>query len=155
MLDGIYTWADGVKARAAIHGDKIIFGLPLIFPEDDFRQEYYGAIKNGIILTDDKDEYNKEYYGYVTEEHILHGHGTLTLKNGMGSFRGEWDNGMMKDHEEDLRKVEEEWKAIKQEEKEEQEKFRNVIKNCKDQERDLQLDEYRQKGEWKLFLDYL
>ena len=53
MLDGIYTWADGVKARAAIHEGRIIFGLPLIFPEDDFRKEYNGSIKDGFVLFDD------------------------------------------------------------------------------------------------------
>ena len=50
-------------------------------------------------MTAHKDEYKREYYGYVMDDHIMHGHGTLKLKNGMGSFRGEWDNGVMKDHE--------------------------------------------------------
>ena len=59
----------------------------------------------------------------MTEGHILHGYGTLTLKNGMGTYSGEWDNGVMKGCEEELRRIEQEWRSGKEVAKEDQFRF--------------------------------
>ena len=58
---GVYTWANKISARVTFLMGEIIYEMPLIFPEDDFRKEYYGSVKNGCVL---------------------HGEGTLYLKNG-------------------------------------------------------------------------
>ena len=70
---GVYTWANNISARVTFLMGEIIYEMPLIFPEDDFRKEYNGSVKNGCVL---------------------HGEGTLHLKNGL-TFFGEWVNGCL------------------------------------------------------------
>ena len=66
---------------------EIIFEMPLTFPEDDFRKEYYGSVKNGCVL---------------------HGEGTLYLKNGR-TFFGEWVNGGLSGRSRELQREERQW----------------------------------------------
>ena len=76
QAQGVYSWANGVQARVTSHDGAMLFDLPLVFPEEDFRAEYAGA--------------------FLTEGPVLHGHGTLTLKNGK-TFAGNWVDGQLVD----------------------------------------------------------
>ena len=40
---GVYTWENGTRARVTTKANQLLFDLPLIFPQDDFRREYAGA----------------------------------------------------------------------------------------------------------------
>ena len=70
--------------------EEIQFDRRLIFPEDDFRMEYRGAVK----------------------ENTMHGKGTLTLKS-LKSYTGEWENNVFKDENARIKllEFEEAWKA--------------------------------------------
>ena len=49
---GLYIWNDGIRQRVTMNNqeDKMIFEKRLIFPEDDFRIEYRGELKDKRIL---------------------------------------------------------------------------------------------------------
>ena len=68
---GTYKWANGIKSRIILSQGEMAFEPPLIYPDEDFRKEYNGALKNG---------------------YVMHGKGTLTLKNGK-QYTGEWIAG--------------------------------------------------------------
>ena len=54
----------------------MMFARHIIYPENDYRKEFNGAVKDG---------------------HIPHGQGTLTLKNGK-EFNGDWVDGACEAH---------------------------------------------------------
>ena len=65
-------WVNGDIARFTYSSDKFTFeDNRIIFPENDFKMEYRGEVVN---------------------EHVMHGTGTLTLKNG-AAYEGEWVAG--------------------------------------------------------------
>ena len=84
---GVYTWKEnGIQARVHIEEGNLVFDDRLIYPEDDFRMEYRGSLKKG---------------------NIMHGRGTLTLRNREGSeqksYTGEWkDNVFVDEREKEL-----------------------------------------------------
>ena len=94
---GIYIWANGVKARASTHEGKLIYDFPLIYPEEDFRLEYSGYFKK--------------------DGPVPHGYGTLTLKNGK-LFAGNFVNGVLEEHTDEIYNEEKKWIEIKLEEEE-------------------------------------
>ena len=57
---GVYTFGNGIRARAVYENGEFVFDNRVIFAEDDYRMEYRGELK---------------------DNHIMHGKGTLTLKN--------------------------------------------------------------------------
>ena len=65
---GVYVWANGIKAPVSFKDGKICFGQRLIYPDNDYRLEYRGEVK---------------------DKNIMHGKGTLTLKSG-STFEGNW-----------------------------------------------------------------
>ena len=73
-----------------LHQGETTFEQPLIYPDNDFRKEYHGAVKNG---------------------HVMHGQGTLTLKNGK-CFTGEWVSGTNATYATDIQNLETEWKNL-------------------------------------------
>ena len=56
------------------------FEDPVIYPEDDFRKEYRGQVKDG---------------------YVLHGEGTLILKSGK-EFSGTWEEGSLQGQQEQI-----------------------------------------------------
>ena len=77
---GVYTWSNGIKARITFNQkEDIIFEDPprLIYPEDDFRMEYRGSVR---------------------DKNVMDGRGELMLKEGT-VFTGVWVNGVSKEHE--------------------------------------------------------
>ena len=83
---GVYIWEDGARARITFDPDENpVFGNRIIFPENDFRLEYRGDLKDG---------------------HIMNGHGTLTLKDGKTTYHGEWVNGVSKLFDSEIKAVE-------------------------------------------------
>ena len=64
---------NGDRARFTIEKDALKFDRRVIFPENDFRMEYRGDIK---------------------DDHIMHGEGCLVLEDGKTEFTGVWVNGV-------------------------------------------------------------
>ena len=77
MLIGVYTWANGIKARFIVEQDEIILDSRIIFADDDFRLEYRGNVK---------------------DNNVMHGRGTLTLKGGK-TYTGNWVNGELRKYD--------------------------------------------------------
>ena len=70
---GLYIWNDGIRQRVTMNNqeDKMIFEKRLIFPEDDFRIEYRGELK---------------------DKRVLHGVGSLTVAKEK-TYKGLWSQG--------------------------------------------------------------
>ena len=64
------------------------FDPRIIFPEDDFRMEYRGTLK---------------------DKNIPHGQGTLTLKADSAKFSGEWVDGDSKENNLKLKDILNSW----------------------------------------------
>ena len=69
---GVFIWANGDRARVTFDQDNLIFDHRILFPDNDFRMEYRGEIK---------------------DDRKPHGEGTLILKDGVTSFSGKWVDG--------------------------------------------------------------
>ena len=79
---GIYTFVDGTRVRFTVSPEQImVFEDRVIFPESDFRVEYRGQLK---------------------DRHIMHGQGTLTLRDG-STLSGEWNDGNCHQHDHALK----------------------------------------------------
>ena len=74
---GVYIWANNIKARVIFDEDNLVFCNRRIFPANDYRLEYRGNIFNG---------------------HVMHGDGTLTLKGGK-TYSGDWIYAVLKKYE--------------------------------------------------------
>ena len=109
--------------------DNITFKQPVIFPKSDFRLEYAGEVKEGCVM---------------------HGTGTLILKDGK-SYEGDWQDGVSQNYETELKAKETEWNDkqdadanLKQKEQEKlkicmfEEKARHVFQKHEDFPADLQ-----------------
>ena len=70
---GLYIWSDGVRQRITMNkqDDEMIFEKRLIFPEDDFRIEYRGELK---------------------DKRVLHGVGSLTVADEK-TYKSFWHEG--------------------------------------------------------------
>ena len=87
---GVYTWVNGIKTRITFNQEEgIIFeNLPrLIYPEDDFRMEYRGSVR---------------------DMNIMDGNGELMLKDGT-IFTGVWANGVSEKHEKKINNFKKVW----------------------------------------------
>ena len=50
FMVGVYTWANGDRARITFRSNKIIFGNRLIFAESDACLEYRGGLREGHLM---------------------------------------------------------------------------------------------------------
>ena len=82
-------WASGERARFTYIEECLTFDdSRIIFPETDFRLEYRGGLKNG---------------------NIMHGLGTLTLKQVGKTFTGEWVDGTCASYKNEILGIEQGW----------------------------------------------
>ena len=88
---GVYTWANGIKARIRFENNDMIFDNRLIYPESDFRLEYRGNVKN---------------------HNVMDGYGILTVKtNDEKTFLGNWADDVIKgEQQKELKEIEDKWK---------------------------------------------
>ena len=84
---GTYKWANGIKSKILLSNGEMTFEPPLIYPDEDFRKEYLGGLKNG---------------------YVMHGEGTLTLKNGK-QYTGQWIAGSIAAYAEEISSLETDW----------------------------------------------
>ena len=82
---GVYTWKNGDRARFTIENGAMKFDRRVLFPEDDFRMEYRGEVK---------------------DDHIMHGQGSLVLEDGKTEYTGVWADGICEAYEIELRGIE-------------------------------------------------
>ena len=68
---GVYIWNNGTRQRVTMQEDEIVFEKRLIFPEEDYRIEYRGDLKDKCIIE---------------------GEGSLTVAIDK-TFAGNWING--------------------------------------------------------------
>ena len=73
---GVYTFADGVKCRITFTDGKMNYENRLIFPDDEFRIEYRGEVR---------------------DRNIMHGKGSLIVRSGQ-KFEGDWTEGVSNEH---------------------------------------------------------
>ena len=66
------------------------FDSRIIFPEDDFRMEYRGELK---------------------DNNIPHGQGTLTLKGGSITFSGQWEDGVSTENNMEILGIQNGWRG--------------------------------------------
>ena len=69
---GVYTWANGDRALVSNTDGKLTFGRRVVYPDNDFRLEYRGDVKEG---------------------HVPDGEGRLTIKGNI-AYSGQWNDGI-------------------------------------------------------------
>ena len=86
----VYTWANHDRARVICNDDKMTFDSRVLYPDDDFRMEYRGNLKEG---------------------RIPHGTGRLTLKNSEITFTGQWIDGKSVEDQSTIKGIEAGWRS--------------------------------------------